>query len=380
MTGETDRAGGAGPVTGPETGPGAPGPAAPDPGATDPAATDLAGPEAAPAPVPVPEAAPEAASAAVLAPVPVPVPAIPILPYSRVVGQEDLKLALELNFIAPRIGGVLITGQRGTAKSTVVRAFALMSRGELPVTLPINATDDRVLGGWELDALMRGEAREQSGLLEEAHEKGLLYVDEVNLLDDHLVNIILDVVSTGVLSVQREGIAAARHLSFGLVGTMNPEEGGLRPQLLDRFGLMVTAAELDTEARYRMIMTVLTFEEELAEETSVWRADAAAEGATLKNALLAARTALPGVEVGEKIGRLCAEAAGRLSAVGHRGELVTAQAARALAAKEGAARVEPGHVRRVLPFALRHRRPESTHGGTFEWGPDDDARVEDLFG
>ncbi|MFC9430829.1 AAA family ATPase [Streptomyces sp. NPDC056987] len=309
-----------------------------------------------------------------------PVPPIPILPYSRVVGQDDLKLALELNFVAPSIGGVLVSGQRGTAKSTVVRAFALMTRGELPVTLPINATDDRVLGGWELDALMRGEAREQPGLLEEAHEKGLLYVDEVNLLDDHLVNIILDVVSTGVLSVQREGIAAARHLSFGLVGTMNPEEGGLRPQLLDRFGLMVTAAELDTEARHRMIMTVLTFEEELARDTSRWLAEAAEESAARRATLLAARSALPGVAVPDAVGRLCAECAGRLSAVGHRGELVTAQAARALAALEGGARTEPRHVRRVLPFALRHRRPESTHAGSFAWGPDDDACVDDLFG
>lgn len=152
-----------------------------------------------------------------------------ILPYSRVVGQEDLKLALELNHVVPRIGGVLVAGPRGTAKSTLVRAFALMAHGELPVTLPINATDDRVLGGWDLHALIHGEAVPRPGLLEEADDKGLLYVDEVNLLDDHLVNIILDVVSTGVLSVQREGLATAKHLSFGLVGTMNPEEGDCVP-------------------------------------------------------------------------------------------------------------------------------------------------------
>lgn len=109
---------------------------------------------------------------------------------------------------------------------------------------------------------MRGETREQPGLLEEAHDKGLLYVDEVNLLEDHVVNIILDVVSTGVLSVQREGLATAKQLAFGLVGTMNPEEGGLRPQLLDRFGLMVSAADLDTGARRRMLRTVLDFEAE----------------------------------------------------------------------------------------------------------------------
>ncbi|MFE7328728.1 ATP-binding protein [Streptomyces sp. NPDC057565] len=309
-----------------------------------------------------------------------PLPAIPILPYSRIVGQEELKLALELNFIDPRIGGVLITGQRGTAKSTVVRAFALMSGGELPVTLPINATDDRVLGGWELDALMRGEAKEQPGLLEAAHDKGLLYVDEVNLLDDHLVNIILDVVSTGVLSVQREGIDTARHLSFGLVGTMNPEEGSLRAQLLDRFGLMVTTAELDIEARHRMITTVLTFEEELADEASLWRAAAEAGNAKLRKTLLAARKRLTQVEFDESVSRLCAEAAERMGALGQRGDLLVARTSRALAARKGAKRVEPADVRRVLPLALRHRRPESAHGGVFAWGADEDALVADLFG
>lgn len=307
-------------------------------------------------------------------------PAVPILPYSRVVGQDELKLALELNFIAPRIGGVLVTGQRGTAKSTVVRAFALMTGGRLPVTLPINATDDRVLGGWELDALMRGEAKRQAGLLEEAHEKGMLYVDEVNLLDDHIVNIILDVVSTGVLSVQREGIDTETHVSFGLVGTMNPEEGSLRAQLLDRFGLMVTAAELDIEERHRMITVVLTFEEELESAGSAWLLAAHEENGRLRERLLAARDRLTEVRLDEDVRRLCAEAAARTGAVGHRGDLLVARAACALAAREEARRVEPGHVRRVLPLALRHRRPESAHGSEFSWGPDEDALLGDLFG
>jgi len=139
-------------------------------------------------------------------------PEVWILPYSRVVGQDDLKLALELNHVQPRIGGVLIAGQRGTAKSTIVRSFALMTLGELPVTLPINATEDRVVGGWWLDALMRGETREQPGLLEEAHDKGLLYVDEVNLLEDHVVNIILDVVSTAPCAIGFQGRRARRRL------------------------------------------------------------------------------------------------------------------------------------------------------------------------
>lgn len=305
--------------------------------------------------------------------------AVRILPYSRVVGQDDLKLALELNHVVPRIGGVLMAGARGTAKSTLVRAFALMVHEELPVTLPINATDDRVLGGWELDALMRGEARPQPGLLEEADDKGLLYVDEVNLLDDHLVNIILDVVSTGVLSVQREGLAAAKHLSFGLVGTMNPEEGGLRPQLLDRFGLMVTATHLDTEDRCRMIRTVLDFEEEGDKEESGWLTEAHRDNAAIRARLESARERVPRTRVPDDVVRLCAEAAVRVEAVGQRGEIVAVLAARAVAALDGADQVEPGHLLRVLPLALRHRRPESAHGGTFEWGPGDQARLKDLF-
>jgi magnesium chelatase subunit I len=140
---------------------------------------------------------------------------IPIFPYHLIVGQEQLKLALELAYIAPRIGGVLLSGERGTGKSTAVRAFAYMMYGGLPVTLPINATEDRVIGGWEINELMQGKAEWQDGLLVEANKK-VLYVDEVNLLDDHIVNIILDVTSTGVLVIQREGKSTQKSVSFTL--------------------------------------------------------------------------------------------------------------------------------------------------------------------
>ena len=124
---------------------------------------------------------------------------IPLLPYSYVLGQDALRRDLEIAYVVPSAGGVLISGERGTAKSTTVRAFARMMYGELPVTLPINATDDRVVGGWRIDALMAGRTEPQPGLLEQASRQGVLYVDEVNLLDDHIVNLILDVVSTGAV-------------------------------------------------------------------------------------------------------------------------------------------------------------------------------------
>ncbi|WP_052867822.1 AAA family ATPase [Streptomyces niger] len=304
---------------------------------------------------------------------------IRILPYSYVVAQREVKLALELNHIEPAIGGVLISGQRGTAKSTLVRAFSLMARGELPVTLPINATDDRVLGGWELDALMRGEPKEQPGLLEAAAVNGLLYIDEVNLLEDHVVNIILDVASTGVLSVQREAISRVRQLQFGIVGTMNPEEGGLRPQLLDRFGLMVTAAELTAAERREVVRTALRFEDESRAPRSEWLAAGLAADRRLRERLDAARGAVQEVVVSDAATELCIEAATRLRSVGQRGETVTALSARALAAREGAREVLPAHIRTAALMALRHRRPESAHGGPDEWDTEELGSIDGLF-
>ncbi len=309
--------------------------------------------------------------------------AIHILPYTSIVGQEQLKLALELSYIAPRIGGVLISGQRGTGKSTAVRAFAQMIYGHLPVTLPINATEDRVVGGWKIDELMRGEAIEQPGLLQEAHGR-LLYVDEVNLLDDHIVNVILDVTSTGVLVVQREGRRDQKAVSFTLVGTMNPEEGGLRPQLLDRFGLMSNVtAETNPLQRQKILQTVLAFDEALFRlqqgQPALFIENAQKQDQQYKTQLDQARKRFYEVEVSEEITRHCVVVATEFQAEGHRGDFLLVLAARAYAAREGVQQVNTGHVKAVGPLALQHRRPEVVQGGRRPWTQEDDQRVAELL-
>src|SRR5581483_6248145 len=171
-------------------------------------------------------------------------------PFSAVVGQDDLKLALLLAAVDPAIGGVLLRGQKGSAKSTLARALAGLL-GDAPfVELPVGATEDRVVGSIDVAAaLTEGERRFQPGLLADAHG-GVLYVDEVNLLPDHLVDVLLDVAASGVNRVEREGVSHQHPSRFVLIGSMNPEEGELRPQLLDRFGLAVdVAAPIDPVVR-----------------------------------------------------------------------------------------------------------------------------------
>ena len=184
-------------------------------------------------------------------------------PFSAVVGQEDAKLALLLNAIDPAIGGVLLRGQKGSAKSTLARGLAALLSEDAPfVELPVGATEDRVVGTLDIEgALTEGRRRFQPGLLAAAHG-GVLYVDEVNLLPDHLVDVLLDVAASGLNKVEREGISELHASRFVLAGSMNPEEGDLRPQLLDRFGLAVDViAAVEPEERAEAVRRRLAFDD-----------------------------------------------------------------------------------------------------------------------
>jgi magnesium chelatase subunit I len=311
-----------------------------------------------------------------------------ILPYSWIVGQADIKLALALSYVEPQLLGVLISGKRGAAKSTAVRAFARLALGQLPVTLPINATEDRVVGGWRIEQLLDSKPDWQPGLLEEANGS-MLYVDEVNLLDDHIVNLLLDVASTGVLVVQREGRREQKAVRFSLVGTMNPAEGLLRPQLLDRFGLMAEAVPVAGE-RVQIILNRLAFDdaqhgdsgksaEELQKATEELR-KAEGEDGELRRRLERARARVGQVTFEDNVLDRCVQLAERFEVEGHRGELMLALAARAHAAwqaKEDDQAVSAGFddVRAVARLALQHRRKESTSGGRPGWDLEKDGGV-----
>jgi magnesium chelatase subunit I len=307
-------------------------------------------------------------------------PDVRILPYSYLVGQESLRRCLELAYVAPRVGGVLISGERGTAKSTAVRAFSRMVFGALPVTLPINATDDRVLGGWRIEALMKGRPEQQPGLLEKAGETGLLYIDEVNLLDDHLVNIILDVASTGVLVVQREGLDKPElSVNFTLVGTMNPEEGGLRPQLLDRFGLLTpVVAETSPERRHQILQTVLRFEDEMESSDSAWINSGIEQDRARRRQLDRARQTAARVLLPNGVTQMCSRIAAEFGVAGHRGEIVMALSARASAALDGREAATIEDVRDVAQYALVHRLPEAAYSDAIQWTDKNQERLDAI--
>ncbi|HET9258428.1 MAG TPA: magnesium chelatase subunit D family protein, partial [Pseudonocardiaceae bacterium] len=309
-------------------------------------------------------------------------------PFSAIVGHEELRLALLLTAVHPGIGGVLVRGEKGTAKSTVVRALAALLpqvsavpgcrfacdpaapdlncpdgphtaasdphiRPARLIELPVGATEDRLVGSLDLRrALTEGVSAYQPGLLAGAH-RGVLYVDEVNLLADHLVDVLLDAAAMGRAHVERDGVSVSHAASFLLVGTMNPEEGELRPQLLDRFGLTVeVSASRDVEVRAEVIRRRLRYEADPGGFAAGWHAHDAA----LAGRITAARCALPGVVLPDGELRRIATVCAAFEVDGMRADLVMARTALAHAAWRGAAEVAEDDVRIAAVLALPHRR------------------------
>ena len=311
-------------------------------------------------------------------------------PFSAIVGQDEMKLALLIAAVDPKVGGVLAFGDRGSGKSTAVRALAALlprmkvvvgcryncnpdmpaefcdecrarnTKGALKssqvpvpvVDLPLGATEDRVVGALDLErALARGEKAFEPGLLARAH-RGFLYIDEANLLEDHLVDLLLDVAASGENVVEREGLSIRHPARFVLVGTGNPEEGELRPQLLDRFGMSV---EVRTPDDLPSRIEVVRRRDEFESDTAAFIVKWTREETRLRKKITSARGLLPAVTVSnaalERAAKLCMT----LGADGLRGELTLMRAARALAAIESAKTVTDDHLRRVAPPALRHR-------------------------
>jgi magnesium chelatase subunit D len=315
-----------------------------------------------------------------------------VFPFSAVVGQEKVKRALLLNAVSHKVGGVLISGMRGTAKSTLARGLAhllpeievvadcpfscdpsdieslcgfcaghLAHEGTLPssrtrmkmVTLPLNATEEMVVGTLDIErALRHGEKSFEPGMLARAN-RSILYVDEVNLLEDHLVDLLLDSAAMGVNVVEREGISFRHATQFILVGTMNPEEGDLRPQLEDRFGLCAPVdQDVTKEQRAEILRRTLEYSRNPLEFESEWHASQE----ELRRRLLAARERFGQVEFNDSMLELVAFIADRAGADGHRAEVAMVHSSRALAALEGCEEVMAHHVKDVSELAMNHRR------------------------
>ncbi len=278
-------------------------------------------------------------------------------PFSALVGHERLRLALVLCAVRPDIGGVLIRGEKGTAKSTAVRALAAVlaqvDDGARLVELPIGATEDRVVGSLDLQKVLRdGEHAFSPGLLARANG-GVLYVDEVNLLHDHLVDVLLDAAAMGRVHVERDGVSHSHDARFVLIGTMNPEEGELRPQLLDRFGLTVdVAASRDVDVRVEVIRSRMAFEADPAGFAARY-ADSDAE---LARRIAGARAAVGDVVLGDNELRRIAALCAAFDVDGMRADLVVARTAVAHAAWRGSDAVEEQDIRVAAELALPHRR------------------------
>lgn len=277
----------------------------------------------------------------------------PRFPFAAVVGSDEAKLALLLHAVDPGIGGVLFRGDKGSAKSTLARGFAdLVGEGAPFVELPVGATEDRVVGSIDLAVALQGGGVEVRPGLLAAADGGVLYIDEVNLLPDHLVDVLLDVAASGVNRIERDGISHSHPSRFVLVGSMNPEEGDLRPQLLDRFGLAVdVVTTADPAERALAVRRRLDFDRDAPGFLAGW----SGEGLRLQTSLADARPATLPDELVLRISRLCAA----VGVEGLRGDIVICRAAAALAGLEGRSEADEDDVRRVATMALAHRRRRS---------------------
>ncbi|WP_320664741.1 magnesium chelatase ATPase subunit I [Prochlorococcus sp. MIT 1223] len=314
-----------------------------------------------------------------------------VFPFTAVIGQEEMKLALLLNVIDPRIGGVMIMGDRGTGKTTTIRALAdllpeisivegdpynscpsdpdlqssevrqKLSDGEslstdskkVPmVDLPLGATEDRLCGTIDIEkALSEGVRAFEPGLLAKAN-RGLLYVDEVNLLDDHLVDVLLDSAASGWNTVEREGISVRHPARFVLIGSGNPEEGELRPQLLDRFGMSVEVSTVrEAELRVQVVDQRTAFDT----DPELFSSDKQSKQDELQNKVVDAQNRLQAVSIDDDLRLRISAVCGELDVDGLRGDIVTNRASRALAAFEGRDEVTEEDIARVISCSLRHR-------------------------
>lgn len=273
-------------------------------------------------------------------------------PFAAVVGQDTVKKALLLCAVNPAIGGLLLAGEKGTAKSTLVRGLATLTDHTPFVELPLNATEDRLVGSLSLEsALKQGQLEPEPGLLHQA-DGGFLYVDEINLLSEHMVNILLEVSSTGENIVEREGISFRHPTHFILVGSMNPEEGRLRPHFIDRFGLYVPCSgEKDPSIRCEILRRRLAYEANPQAFIAQWHEQSQA----LRHQILEAQALLPQVTLSERQRTFAAQLAVQGACAGHRADLALCEAGRALAALSGRTYVTSEDIQAMATYALIHR-------------------------
>lgn len=275
-----------------------------------------------------------------------------IFPFTAIVGQDAMKKGLILNLVDPRLGGVLIRGEKGTAKSTAVRALAELMPGLHVVNLPVSATEDRVVGTLDIEhAIREGEKRFEPGLLAAAH-RHILYVDEINLLDDSIVDALLDAAAMGVNTVEREGVSHSHPARFILIGTMNPEEGELRPQLLDRFALSVEVlGERDIASRVEVVKRRLAFDA----DSERFRQQYEHEQSLLAERILHARERLGRIQPSSQLLEWIAEIGIRLNVDGHRADITLMKTAMALAAFAERTEVSAEDLAEAALLAMPHR-------------------------